>query len=216
MRKSTALLSCLVALLAVPHTAEARKHKKKKKPPVEEPAPPPEEPPPEEETKKKLDPNDVKNFEEHNDETVAPAAIVTDLVHVSQGAVAGALIVPVKKTVFGIGIAIGAIKSIPIAISNDGSRSAIGLGVPSGGIPGTGDGIWARYGVAPKVDVGANYSLSLNPFAAAGQFAATGGYQILAGSAGGKLDVVGRLQLGYNFASSKLDPIAAGADVGFN
>jgi hypothetical protein len=115
----------------------------------------------------------------------------------------GSLLVAKAKILIGVGVSIGFKKPQPIAFASDGTAA----------IPGSSNGIWARYGVTDKIDAGAGYSYSLKSFEIKGDLAVTAGYLALTGSAGGKLDLAARVNVGYNVLASKLDPIGLGADV---
>ncbi|HPH65780.1 MAG TPA: hypothetical protein PLF40_08555 [Kofleriaceae bacterium] len=123
--------------------------------------------------------------------------------HITGDFINGSLTVAKGKIVAGLGIGIGLKDPFPIALTNDGT----------GGIPGSSQGLWARYGVTDKIDVGAGYSFALKDFEIKGDLQVTAGYQALSGSAGGKLDLAARVNIGYNVLGEKLDPIGLGADL---
>jgi hypothetical protein len=147
--------------------------------------------------------------------------------HISGDLVNGSMTVAKNKIVAGVGIGIGLGDGTPINVGPD--AQSVGLSVffpgapplvpafsvqlPAGGIPGTSPGLWARYGVNDKLDVGAGYSFALKEFQIKGQLLATAGYQVLTGSAGGKLDLAARAYVGYDVNGEALVPVQLGADV---
>ena len=113
--------------------------------------------------------------------------------HISGDLLHGSMTVAKGKIIVGGGVGIGLYDGTPIAIGPD--AQSVGLTVsfpgapplvpafsvnfPASGIPGTSQGLWARYGINDKLDVGAGYSFAVKEFEIKGELLATAGYQVL-------------------------------------
>ena len=74
----------------------------------------------------------------------------------------------------------------------------------------------AGYGLSEKLEVTGYYLYALEEFEAKGDLDLNVGYAALRGAAGGKLEVVPRLQAGYSFLAEAMRPLALGAQVQYN
>ncbi|MEZ4365440.1 MAG: hypothetical protein R2939_04020 [Kofleriaceae bacterium] len=76
--------------------------------------------------------------------------------------------------------------------------------------------IRAQYGIDDKLEAGIAYGFALKEFEAKGSLNANVGYALARGAAGGKLEVIGRGSVGYNFLTEGLNPLTAGLQAQYN
>jgi hypothetical protein len=74
----------------------------------------------------------------------------------------------------------------------------------------------AGYGINDKLEATAFYAFASKEFEAKGALDVNVGYAAVRGAMGGKLEVVPRAQLGYNFFAEGLNPLLAGAQAQYN
>lgn len=79
--------------------------------------------------------------------------------------------------------------------------SVIGLGLRGG------------YGLTDKIDANVTYGLTLKEFEAKGALGVDVGYNLMTGSAGGKLDVAVRAGTGYDLLAEGASPLSIGGDI---
>jgi hypothetical protein len=77
-------------------------------------------------------------------------------------------------------------------------------------------GLNAGYGVSDDLEVKLTYGLALKEFEAKGALGFEGGYKVLRGAAGGKLEVIARAGLGYSLLDEDVTPLLAGAQAQYN
>ncbi len=77
-------------------------------------------------------------------------------------------------------------------------------------------GINAAYGVSDDLEVKVSYGFALKELEAKGELGFEGGYKVLRGAAGGKLEVIARAGAGYSFLAEELTLLRLGAQAQYN
>lgn len=79
-----------------------------------------------------------------------------------------------------------------------------------------GETVVAGYGIDDKIEITGYYSFMLEEFESKGALDVNVGYAAIRGAVGGKLEVIPRAQLGYDFNGEAMNPFALGAQAAFN
>lgn len=74
----------------------------------------------------------------------------------------------------------------------------------------------AGYGINDKLEINGYYTFALEEFESKGQLDVNVGFAAIRGAVGGKLEVIPRAQIGYDFLAEGMNPFKVGAQAVFN